>query len=295
MAVMLDGKAVAMRMKDDITSRVDRLKEKGVTVGLGTILVGDDPGSVKYVNGKHRDCSEVGIESIRVDLPSDASETDIIDAIRYLNANPDCTGYIVQLPLPPHINASHVIDCISPVKDADGLHPYNLGELVLHTDGDASTPVPCTPAGIIRLLDEHSISLDGKNVCVIGRGVTVGRTIGLMLSARNINATVDLCHTGTRNLEEHVQRADIVVACAGKAGMVTPDMLGGDVVLVDVGVSRVVDARTGKHRVSGDIDHACYDDPRVRAFTPNPGGVGPMTRVMLLENVVSIAESVVTS
>ena len=293
--IILDGKATAASIKEDLKARVARLRDAGIPVGLGTVLVGEDPGSLKYVAGKHKDCTEVGIDSIRIDLPESASQEEVLDAVLGLNENPDCTGYIVQLPLPKHINQTEVISAIDPGKDADGLHPVNLGELVLHPHGDPGVPEPCTPKGIITLLRRYGIDLDGKNVCVIGRGVTVGRTIGLLLTRSDVNATVDLCHTGTVDLKEHVRRADVIVSCAGSAGLIKPDWLGdgadhNGVVLVDVGVSRKIDPETGKSRIRGDFDRDCWTDPRVRAYTPNPGGVGPMTRVMLLENVVDMAE-----
>ena len=293
--IILDGKATAASIKEDLKARVARLRDAGIPVGLGTILVGEDPGSLKYVAGKHKDCTEVGIDSIRIDLPESASQEEVLDAVLGLNGNPDCTGYIVQLPLPKHINQTEVISAIDPGKDADGLHPMNLGELVLHPHGDPGVPEPCTPKGIITLLRRYGIDLDGKNVCVIGRGVTVGRTIGLLLTRSDVNATVDLCHTGTVDLKEHVRRADVIVSCAGSAGLIKPDWLGdganhNGVVLVDVGVSRKIDPETGKSRIRGDFDRDCWTDSRVRAYTPNPGGVGPMTRVMLLENVVDMAE-----
>ena len=293
--IILDGKATAASIKEDLKARVARLRDAGIPVGLGTILVGEDPGSLKYVAGKHKDCTEVGIDSIRIDLPESASQEEVLDAVLGLNENPDCTGYIVQLPLPKHVNQTEVISAIDPGKDADGLHPMNLGELVLHPHGDPGVPEPCTPKGIITLLRRYGIDLDGKNVCVIGRGVTVGRTIGLLLTRSDVNATVDLCHTGTVDLKEHVRRADVIVSCAGSAGLIKPDWLGDDadhngVVLVDVGVSRKIDPETGKSRIRGDFDRDCWTDSRVRAYTPNPGGVGPMTRVMLLENVVDMAE-----
>lgn len=293
--IILDGKATAVSIKEDLKARVARLRDAGIPVGLGTVLVGEDPGSLKYVAGKHKDCTEVGIDSIRIDLPETASQEEVLDAVLGLNENPDCTGYIVQLPLPKHINQDEVINAIDPSKDADGLHPVNLGELVLHPHGDPGVPEPCTPKGIITLLRRYGIDLDGKNVCVIGRGVTVGRTIGLLLTKSDVNATVDLCHTGTVDLKDHVRRADVIVSCAGSAGLIKPDWLGdgadhNGVVLVDVGVSRKIDPETGKSRIRGDFDRDCWTDPRVRAYTPNPGGVGPMTRVMLLENVVDMAE-----
>ncbi|WEV73036.1 bifunctional methylenetetrahydrofolate dehydrogenase/methenyltetrahydrofolate cyclohydrolase [Bifidobacterium sp. ESL0790] len=288
MAQRLDGKAVAASIKEDLALRVDRLKRKGVEPGLGTILVGDDVGSRKYVAGKHRDCAEVGIQSIGIELPGDAGEADIIAAVERLNADPKCTGYIVQLPLPKGVDEQRVIEHVDPRKDADGMHPYNLGELVLHIDGRLSTPLPCTPRGVIALLGHYGIDLNGKDICVVGRGITIGRTIGLMLTARNVNATVTLCHTGTRDVAEHLRRADVVVAAAGQAGFVKPGDIKQGAVLVDVGVSRVYDEQEQRWRVKGDIDKGCYEI--ASAYTPNPGGVGPMTRAMLLANVVETAE-----
>ncbi|MEE1295329.1 MAG: bifunctional methylenetetrahydrofolate dehydrogenase/methenyltetrahydrofolate cyclohydrolase [Bifidobacterium sp.] len=288
MAIILDGKALAESVRRDLARRVERLRGMGVVPGLGTVLVGSDPGSMKYVAGKHRDCEQVGIASIRHELPADATQDEVLDVVRALNADDACTGYIVQLPLPRGIDQNAVIDAIDPAKDADGMHPWNLGQLVLHTDGDPGTPLPCTPHGVLMLLRHYGIDLDGAEVCVIGRGITIGRTIGLMLTRRDVNATVTLCHTGTRDVAACVARADVVVAAAGSAGFVTPDMVRPDAVLVDVGVSRVADPDTGRMRVRGDVDPGCYG--KVRAYTPNPGGVGPMTRAMLLENVVAMAE-----
>ncbi|MDF7663970.1 bifunctional methylenetetrahydrofolate dehydrogenase/methenyltetrahydrofolate cyclohydrolase [Bifidobacterium sp. ESL0763] len=284
----LDGKAVAASVKKDLAARVERLKARGVEPGLGTILVGDDVGSRKYVAGKHRDCAEVGIRSIGVELPGDAGEDDILAAVDRLNADPACTGYIVQLPLPRGVDERRVIERIDPAKDADGMHPYNLGELVLHIDGRSAAPKPCTPRGVITLLDHYGIDLEGRDVCVVGRGITIGRTIGLMLSARNVNATVTLCHTGTRDIAAHLRTADVVVAAVGQADFVKPGDIKPGAVLVDVGVSRVYDEAEGRWRVRGDVDKACQ--PLASAYTPNPGGVGPMTRAMLLANVVEIAE-----
>lgn len=294
---MLDGKTLAAEIKEDLKLQVQDLKRRGVTVGLGTVLVGEDPGSVKYVAGKHKDCEDVGIDSIRIDLPDTAGPDDVAAAVEDLNNDPACTGYIVQLPLPDGIDESWIIRRIDPMKDVDGLHPTNLGEIVLHPrgfpNGIVPVPMPCTPKGIITLLRHYGVPLDGANVCVVGRGVTVGRTIGLLLTGTDVNATVDLCHTGTKDLIDHARRADIIISCAGRAGLVTPDWLGDHkdgVTLVDVGVSRGVDPVTGKSKIYGDVDRACWIDPRVRAYTPNPGGVGPMTRVSLLQNVVSMAE-----
>ena len=221
-------------------------------------------------------------------VAADASFDDIAAAVRELNEDPACTGFIVQLPLPKGINENAIIDMIDPAKDADGMHPYNLGELVLHVRGDISTPLPCTPRGVLELLDAYDIDLNGKEVCVLGRGITIGRTIGLMLTRNAVNATVTLCHTGTRDVADHMRRADVIVAAMGSAGFVTPDKIKDGAVLVDVGVSRVYDEEAGRYRIKGDVDKACYD--KASAYTPNPGGVGPMTRAMLLANVVEMAE-----
>ncbi|WP_291794948.1 bifunctional methylenetetrahydrofolate dehydrogenase/methenyltetrahydrofolate cyclohydrolase [Brevibacterium sp.] len=287
-AVKLDGKATAAAIKAELAARVQALGEKGVRAGLGTLLVGEDPGSQWYVAGKHRDCAEIGIASIREDLPATATQEDIEAAVQRLNENPECTGYIVQLPLPKGIDENRVLGLIDPAKDADGLHPQNLGSLVLRIREEIDTPLPCTPHGIVELLSRHGVELDGKHVVVLGRGVTVGRPIGLLLTRKDVNATVTLTHTGTQNLPELEKQADVIVAAAGQAGIVTADMVKPGAVLVDVGVSRETDPETGKSKVVGDIDraaraHAAY-------YTPNPGGVGPMTRAMLLVNVVEIAE-----
>ena len=288
MPIVLDGKSVAAQIKADLSTRVAALKRQGIQPGLGTLLVGSDPGSVKYVAGKHADCAEVGITSIRRDLPADATESQIVRAVDELNADPACTGFIVQLPLPVGVDELSVIARIDPGKDVDGMHPYNLGELVLHTSGEIATPLPCTPRGVLTLLDHYGIGLDGKEVCVLGRGITIGRTIGLLLTRRNVNATVTLCHTGTKDVHKHMRRADVNIAAMGSAGFVTPDDIKPGAVLVDVGVSRVWDEQTGRYRIKGDVDKACY--AKASAYTPNPGGVGPMTRAMLLANVVEIAE-----
>lgn len=288
MATKIDGKMISARIKEDLARRVAALKQRGVEPGLGTILVGSDPGSVKYVAGKHADCAEIGVTSIKRELPADATFDQIAAAVNELNADPACTGYIVQLPLPKGIDANAVIDLIDPKKDADGMHPYNLGELVLHPRGEIATPLPCTPRGVIELLGAYDIDLNGKEVCVLGRGITIGRTIGLMLTRKEVNATVTLCHTGTRDVRDHMRRADVIVAAMGSAAFVKPDDIKEGAVLVDVGVSRVFDEEAGRYRVRGDIDKACYE--KASAYTPNPGGVGPMTRAMLLENVVEMAE-----
>lgn len=288
MPIILDGKSVAAQVKEDLARRVGALRQQGIQPGLGTLLVGNDPGSMKYVAGKHADCAQVGITSIRKDLPADATERQIGQAIDELNADPSCTGFIVQLPLPAGVDEMSAIARIDPGKDVDGMHPYNLGELVLHTSGMISTPLPCTPRGVLALLDHYGIDLNGKEVCVLGRGITIGRTIGLLLTRREVNATVTLCHTGTRNVREHMRRADVIVAAMGSAGFVKPEDIKDGAVLVDVGVSRVWDEQAGRYRIKGDIDKACYE--KAGAYTPNPGGVGPMTRAMLLSNVVEIAE-----
>ena len=288
MAVKIDGKMVSAQIKANLAERVASLKERGANPGLGTILVGSDPGSVKYVAGKHADCAEIGVNSIRKELPADATFEQIAEAVQELNADPACTGYIVQLPLPKGIDENAIIDLIDPKKDADGMHPYNLGELVLHARGDITTPLPCTPRGVIELLNAYDINLDGKEVCVLGRGITIGRTVGLLLTRKAVNATVTLCHTGTKDVRKHMREADVIIAAMGSAGFIKPEDVKESAVLVDVGVSRVFDEEAGRYRVKGDVDKACYE--KVSAYTPNPGGVGPMTRAMLLENVVEMAE-----
>ncbi len=277
-AQILDGKAVAAAMKDELRVRVDALRERGVTAGLGTILVGSDPGSQWYVAGKHRDCAQVGIESLRIDLPETASQAEVEAAVDELNADPACTGYIVQLPLPKGLDENAVIGRIDPVKDADGLHPTNLGWLVLGKEA----PLPCTPRGIIELLRRHEVPIAGQHVVVVGRGITVGRPMGLLLTRRSENATVTLCHTGTRDLGEEVRRADIVIAGAGVPGIITADMVKPGAALLDVGVSR------DENGIVGDVDPKAYEV--AGWISPNPGGVGPMTRAMLLANVVETAE-----
>lgn len=274
----MNGKAEAQAIKEDLSGRVAALKAQGVTAGLGTLLVGDDPASHLYVGGKHRDCAEVGIESIRLDLPDSAAPQAVMDAIAELNENPRCTGFIVQLPLPKHIDDNEALSQINPAKDADGLHPVSLGRLVLGVDG----PLPCTPRGIVELLRRYDVPLSGAEVCVVGRGTTVGRPLGLLLTRRSENSTVTLCHTGTKDLSAHTSRADIVVAAAGQAGMITADMIKPGAVLVDVGVTRV----DGKPQ--GDFADDVWEVASL--VTPNPGGVGPMTRAMLLTNVVEAAE-----
>jgi len=291
-AQVLDGKATAAAIKAELTTRVAALAAKGVVPGLGTLLVGDDPGSTWYVNGKHADCAEVGIASIREDLPGTASQEEIEAAVTRLNDNPACTGFIVQLPLPAGIDANRVLELVDPDKDADGLHPTNLGRLVLRMGEDIASPLPCTPKGIIELIERHGVSLRGAEVVVIGRGVTVGRSIGLLLTRRAVNATVTLCHTGTADLAAHTRGADVVIAAAGVPDLVTADMVKDGVVLIDVGVSRVTDPETGKSRVAGDIALAARE--KAAWYSPNPGGVGPMTRAMLLANVVETTERALT-
>ncbi|TKR22836.1 bifunctional methylenetetrahydrofolate dehydrogenase/methenyltetrahydrofolate cyclohydrolase [Cellulomonas hominis] len=287
-AKTLDGKATAAAIKGELKARVAALAERGITPGLGTLLVGEDPGSVSYVAGKHRDCAEVGIASIREDLPADASQEDIEAAVQRLNEDPACTGFIVQLPLPRGIDTNRVLELVDPDKDADGLHPTNLGRLVLRVNEEVDSPLPCTPRGIIELLTRHGVSLAGADVTVIGRGTTVGRSIGLLLTRRAVNATVTLTHTGTADLGEHTRNADVIVAAAGVPGILTADLVKPGAVVVDVGVSRVSDPETGRSRIAGDVDAGVAE---VAAWvSPNPGGVGPMTRAMLLANVVESAE-----
>jgi methylenetetrahydrofolate dehydrogenase (NADP+)/methenyltetrahydrofolate cyclohydrolase len=277
-ARILDGKAVLATIKDELRERVAALREQGVVPGLGTVLVGDDPGSRWYVNGKHKDCAEVGIESIRVDLPETASQAEVEAHVDRLNADPACTGYIVQLPLPRHMDENDVLGRVDPAKDADGLHPENLGWLVL----GKPAPLPCTPFGVVELLRRHGVEIAGADVVLVGRGTTVGRPLGLLLTRRSENATVTLCHTGTRDLAAHTRTADIVVAAAGVPGIISGDMVKPGAAVLDVGVSRV----DGK--IAGDVAQDVYD---VAGWvSPNPGGVGPMTRAMLLSNIVSLAE-----
>ena len=286
-AKVLDGAGTAATIKAELAQRVKNLRARGVVPGLGTILVGEDPGSVSYVAGKHRDCAEVGIESIRVDLPETASQAEIEAAIDQLNADPACTGYIVQLPLPKGIDQNAILERIDPAKDADGLHPMNLGRLVLRGSGPIDTPLPCTPRAVIELMERHGIDLRGKDVCVVGRGVTVGRSIGLLLIRKEINATVTVCHTGTKDLATHVRQADVVVAAAGSAGLITKDMVKPGAVVLDVGVSRV-EGEDGKARLHGDVADGV--DEVASWLSPNPKGVGPMTRALLVTNVVEAAE-----
>ena len=279
-AVILDGKATAQKIKTNLIKRVQDLKSKAINPGLGTILVGDDAGSHAYVGGKHKDCAEVGINSIRIDLPKTASQSDVMNSIEKLNNDASCTGFIVQLPLPTGLDSNKALEAINPQKDADGLHPTNLGKLVLGQNG----PLPCTPRGIIELLRTYKIEINGANVVIIGRGVTVGRPLGLLLTRKTENATVTLCHTGTKDLTSHLLSADIVIAAAGVPHLVKPDMIKKGAALIDVGITRT------DNGLVGDID------PKVQEiagyFSPMPGGTGPMTRAMLLKNVVESAEGV---
>jgi methylenetetrahydrofolate dehydrogenase (NADP+)/methenyltetrahydrofolate cyclohydrolase len=277
-AEILDGKALAASIKQNLAARTTSLKAKGITPGLGTVLVGDDPGSHSYVGGKHRDCQEVGINSIRIDLPADATQADVLAAIRDLNSAQECTGYIVQLPLPRGINTQVILEAIDPAKDADGLHPMNLGRLVAGYDA----PLPCTPRGIVELLNHYKVPLNGAEVVVIGRGLTVGRPLGLLLTRKQENATVTLTHTGTKDLAAHTRRADIVVAAIGQAHFLKAEMIKPGAAVLDVGISRT-DAG-----LLGDIDPAVRDV--ASWIAPMPGGVGPMTRAMLLTNVVDACE-----
>jgi len=277
-AVILDGRATAAAIKEDLTRRVAALARAGTVPGLGTILVGDDPGSRAYVAGKHRDSVQVGIASIRRDLPADATQKQVEAVVDELNADPACTGYIVQLPLPPGLDAHRVLNRMDPAKDADGLHPVSLGRLVLNEPG----PLPCTPRGIVELLRRYDVPIAGADVTVIGRGITVGRTLGLLLTRRSENATVTLTHTGTKDLAGHTRRADIVVVAAGRPGLLTADMVKPGAAVLDVGITRT-DA--------GLVGDAAPEVAEVAGYlAPMPGGVGPMTRAMLLANVVDAAE-----
>ncbi len=282
-ATILDGKATAAAIKDELRQRVAKLGERGILPGLGTLLVGDDPGSHAYVAGKHRDCAEVGIASIARELPANVSQADVDDVVAELNADPACHGYIVQLPLPDHIDTQRVLEAIDPDKDADGLHPVSLGRLVL----GYPAPLACTPRGIVELLRRYDVPLRGADVTVIGRGTTVGRPLGLLLTRRSENATVTLCHTGTRDLAAHTRDADVVVVAAGVPGLLTADMIRPGAAVVDVGITRVV-GPDGKGRYTGDVDRGVAEVAGYLA--PMPGGIGPMTRAMLLTQVVELAE-----
>ena len=280
-ALILDGLATAKAIKTELAAEVVGLKARGINVGLGTILVGDDPGSLSYVSGKHRDCAEVGIESIRIDLPATASRADIQAAIKDLNEAKEATGFIVQLPLPGGIDANEMLELIDPDKDADGLHPVNLGRLVMNTGGQISSPLPCTPSGIIELLERYEVSLRGAQVAIIGRGLTVGRPLGLMLTRKGVDATPTLLHSASRHIEEVISRSDIVGAALGSPHFIRPEWIKPGAAVLDVGITRVDgklvgDVHPGVATVAGHI-------------SPNPGGVGPMTRAMLVRNVVLAA------
>jgi len=276
-AQKLDGTATAAAIKDELKGRVAALRDRGVVPGLGTVLVGDDPGSKWYVGAKHRDCAEIGIESIRVDLPATATQTEVEARIDELNEREDCTGFLVQQPT--GLDEFALLSRVDPDKDVDGLHPVNLGKLVLGEGG----PLPCTPVGALELLRRHDVPIAGAEVVVVGRGITVGRPLGLLLTRRSENATATLCHTGTRDLVAHVRNADIVVAAAGVPGIITADMVKPGAAVLDVGVSRV------EGKIAGDVHADVWET--AGWVSPNPGGVGPMTRAMLLANVVSIAEN----
>lgn len=283
-AVLLDGLATAKTIRKEISDSVISLKQAGITPGLGTLLVGDDPGSHSYVSGKHRDCAEVGINSIRVDLPESASISDIKKAIADLNDAREVSGYIIQLPLPFGVNTNEILELIDPAKDADGLHPVNLGRLVLNVSNEMTSPLPCTPAGIVELLTRYEIELKGKEVAVLGRGVTVGRPLGLLLTRKGIDATVTLLHSASQDIPSFLRRADVVVAAIGQAHFVKPEWIKEGAAVLDVGITRI--ENPGRQLV-GDVHPAVSE---VAGYlSPNPGGVGPMTRAMLLKNVVSLA------
>jgi methylenetetrahydrofolate dehydrogenase (NADP+)/methenyltetrahydrofolate cyclohydrolase len=284
-AVILDGKAVAQAIKAELALEVIELKKKGITPGLGTLLVGDDPGSHSYVAGKHRDCSEVGVHSVRIDLPANAKEADVRAAIRDLNDAADVTGYILQLPLPFGFNTNEMLELIDPDKDADGLHPINLGRLVLAGSDEITSPLPCTPAGIVELLHRYDINLRGAEVAVIGRGITVGRPLGLLLNKKGIDATVTSLHSGSKEIANAVKRADVVVAALGVPHFVKAEWIKAGAAVLDVGITRV--DNDGETTLVGDVDPGVLE---VAGFiSPNPGGVGPMTRAMLVRNVVRSA------
>jgi methylenetetrahydrofolate dehydrogenase (NADP+)/methenyltetrahydrofolate cyclohydrolase len=287
-ATIMDGKATAATVKEELRARVAVLAAAGRTPGLGTVLVGDDPGSRSYVAGKHRDCAEVGIVSVRRDLPPTATQAEVEAVIAELNADPACTGYLVQLPLPRGLDERRVLELVDPAKDADGLHPINLGRLVLGAGGgDAGQTLPCTPRGIVELLRRYGVPLDGAEVVIVGRGTTVGRPLGLLLTRRSENSTVTLCHTGSRDIAAHTRRADIVVVAAGVPGLLRPEMVKPGAAVVDVGITRIV-GEDGTATLAGDVHPEVAE---VAGFlAPIPGGAGPMTRAMLLTNLVELAE-----
>ncbi len=282
-AIKLDGLAIAKQIKSELAIEVAALKTKGIVPGLGTLLVGEDPGSKSYVAGKHRDCAEVGVESIRIDLPESATKADVISAIKELNSAKEVTGYIVQLPLPSGMDANAMLELIDPAKDADGLHPINLGKLVMNISGEITSPLPCTPNGILELLRRYEIPTNGKEMVVLGRGLTVGRPLGLLASRKGVDATVTTLHSASNDIPEHLRRADIIVAALGSAHFVKPEWVKPGAAVLDVGISR-----TGSGLV-GDVH------PEVANvagwLSPNPGGVGPMTRAMLVSNVVRATQN----
>ncbi len=282
-AIKLDGLAIAKQIKSELAIEVAALKTKGIVPGLGTLLVGEDPGSKSYVAGKHRDCAEVGVESIRIDLPESATKADVISAIKELNSAKEVTGYIVQLPLPSGMDANEMLELIDPAKDADGLHPINLGKLVMNISGEITSPLPCTPNGILELLRRYEIPTNGKEMVVLGRGLTVGRPLGLLASRKGVDATVTTLHSASKDIPEHLRRADIIVAALGSAHFVKPEWVKPGAAVLDVGISR-----TGSGLV-GDVH------PEVANvagwLSPNPGGVGPMTRAMLVSNVVRATQN----
>lgn len=286
-AVLLDGLATARTIKQELAQQVIALKQKGITPGLGTLLVGDDPGSHAYVSGKHRDCAEVGVQSIRIDLPASASRSDIFRAVEDLNRAKDVTGYIIQLPLPVGISTNELLEAMDPDKDADGLHPINLGRLVLNVSGELTSPLPCTPAGIVELLSRYDVDLSGKEVAVLGRGVTVGRPLGLLLTRKGIDATVTLVHSASKDIPTLVKRADVVIAAVGVSHFVKPNWIKPGSAVLDVGITRSQDGQSSK--LLGDVDPAVAS---VAGYlSPNPGGVGPMTRAMLVKNVIESARA----
>ncbi|MEK9987729.1 MAG: bifunctional methylenetetrahydrofolate dehydrogenase/methenyltetrahydrofolate cyclohydrolase [Aquiluna sp.] len=282
-AIALDGLATAAQIKKELTAEVEELRKKGKRPGLGTLLVGDDPGSHSYVGGKHRDCAEVGIESIRIDLPATATEADVQAAIADLNSSDDVTGYIVQLPLPYGMGANQMLELIDPKKDADGLHPENLGKLVMNSSGKFESPLPCTPAGIVELLRRYEVPTRGREVAVLGRGLTVGRPLGLLLTTRGVDATPTLLHSASEDIPAAIKRADIVVAAIGSPHFVKPEWVKSGAAVLDVGISRV------EGKLVGDVDPGVSQV--AGHLSPNPGGVGPMTRAMLLKNVVEMARA----
>ncbi|HXR45547.1 MAG TPA: bifunctional methylenetetrahydrofolate dehydrogenase/methenyltetrahydrofolate cyclohydrolase [Pseudolysinimonas sp.] len=287
-AIRMDGVATATAIKNELRERITALRDHGIVPGLGTLLVGDDPGSHSYVGGKHRDSAEVGIESIRVDLAADATEEQVHEQIARLNHDPRVTGYLVQLPLPKGMDEHAALVAVDPAKDVDGLHPQNLGELVLGVEGELGTPLPCTPAGVLELLRRYEVPVSGRHVVVIGRGLTVGRPLGLLMTRKGVDATVTLTHSRTADLAAEVRRADIVVAAVGVPHLVQPDWIKPGAAVVDVGVTRVGIAASGKAKLAGDVDPAVAEV--AGWLSPNPGGAGPMTRAMLLQNVVLAAE-----